>query len=223
MSGVRGLLVISLAGMLVTAPAADAAFVAVKPVKTCYRTGEKPAFGGIGFTPLRAVNVTADGVAIGSLATTNRGWFAGTLTVAQARGEKVKTYAATDQANPLVTASVQLRVSAVSVRVRPASGVAGQRVRIRARGFTTGKRLWAHVRGRVDRNVKVGRLRRSCHKLRKRRRIIPAGAPNGSYIVQFDTRRKYKRSRKVKVRFSVTVYPVFGARLSTGEAWRRLD
>ena len=210
---------------LVAAPAAAAPLVGVRPVKQCYRSGEKPAFAGLGFTPSRGVNVLVDGVAIGSVPTNTAGVFAGTLTLGLASGEKVKTYSAVDQAVPALSGAVQLRVSALAVKVRPRNGTPGQKVRLRARGFTTGKRLWAHLRGHIDRDIRVGRLKGRCHKLRKRRRIIPAGAPNGTYSVQFDTRRRYRRDRKVMARFTVSVYPFAraGAAGATGERWTRTD
>jgi hypothetical protein len=114
-------------------------------------------------------------------------------------------------------------VSAVDVRIRPRSGRPGHKLRIRARGFTTGRRLYAHVRGKIDRNVRIGRLKRRCRKLGERRRIFPASTPTGTYVVQFDTNRRYRRSRKVKVRFRVDVVPIFGSSPATGQTWRRID
>ena len=212
---------LALALLLPAAVPADAATVAVGPAKPCYRSGENPTIAGAGFTPNGAVNVTSDGRSIGQAQVNAVGFFAGKLTVGLASGERLKTYSATDTANPALSASIRLRLSAVAVSVSPPSGKPGRRLRIKARGFTTGKHLYAHVRHArtVRRNVRVGKLKRACHKLKRKRRISPRGAPGGRYLVQFDTRRRYSKHTPVRVRFKVTVFPVLGA--STALAWTR--
>jgi hypothetical protein len=220
----RRLLLSVLAISLFAAPAADAATVAIKPVKKCYRSGEKPTIAGIGFRPGGTVDVTSDGSSIGSAAVNAQGFFAGTLTVGLGSGERLRTYAATDPVNPGLTASTGVRVSAVTVTVNPQSGTPGRKIKVKARGFTTGKRLYAHVRRgtKYRRNLRVGKLRRACHKLKRTKRIIRKGAPNGTYLVQFDTKRKYSKQTKVRVRFNVTVFSIFGARASTAQSWTRI-
>jgi hypothetical protein len=92
------------------------------------------------------------------------------------------------------------------VRVRPLNGAAGRKLRISAAGFTTGKRLYAHVvRRGYRRNVLVGKLKGPCHTAKARRRVMPAALAPGRYKVQFDTRRRYSPKTKVWVRFRVTV------------------
>ena len=209
----RLLVPLALLACLIAAPAVRAATVAVKPVESCYRSGAEPTIAGAGFRPNGAVNVTSDGSSLGQVPVNAQGFFAGKLTVGLASGERVKTYGATDTVNPALTASIRLRVSAVAVVVSPQSADPGRKVKIRARGFTTGKRLYAHVRHgtAVQRNVLVGKLKGACHKLKRRRRIIPAGAPSGRYLVQFDTRRRYSKDTPVRVRFKVKVLTVSGA------------
>jgi hypothetical protein len=206
---------------LLAAPAAQAASVGVRPVKKCYRSGEKPTIAGIGFRPGGTVNVSSDGSSLGSASVNAEGFFAGTLTVGLASGERVKTYAATDPINPALTASTRLRVSAVTVTVNPTNGAPGQKIKVKARGFTTGKRLYVHVRHGKSyrRNLRIGKLKGACHKVRKKKRIIRKGAPNGSYVVQFDTKRKYSNKTKVRARFTVNVFSIFGSRASPAQAW----
>ena len=94
------------------------------------------------------------------------------------------------------------------MRVTPKNGAAGRKLRINATGFTTGKRLYAHiVRKRFKRNVFIGKLKGPCRTLKSRKRVLPAGTPTGVYTVQFDTRRKYSKKTKVWVQFTVTVTP----------------
>ena len=224
------LAVLPAALLLLAAPtSASAATLAVSPSKACYRSGERLAIGGTSYTPNGAVNVTSNGSPIGSISTNPAGVFSGFLTVGLPSGEKVKTYAATDQTNPALTAAKALRVSALDVRVSPKNGRPGRRLHIRARGFTTGKRLYAHIlRGKhYRRNVGIGRLKGACHRLNVRKRLFSSRSRSGTYKVQFDGRRHYSRKAKVKVRFRVVVYRTFhsaaaaSAASAGGEAWTR--
>ena len=76
--------------------------------------------------------------------------------------------------------------------MRPRNGAAGRRLRINASGFTTGKRLYAHVvRKRYRRNVFIGKLKGPCRTLKTRARVLlPRRLPPGVYTVQFDTKRR---------------------------------
>jgi hypothetical protein len=202
----------SVAGILALAPAAQAATVSVSPQKPCYRSGELIGMAGSGYAPGGAVDITSDGESIGSTTADGAGNFGGTLEVASPI-ERIKTYAATDRSNPANTASAPLRISPFGVSVSPRNGAPGRRLRIVARGFTTGRRLYAHVvRGRRRSNVRVGRLRGPCRRLRVRRRLFPGNVRPGVYTVQFDTRRRYSSRTKVRIRFSVTIFRVFGSR-----------
>ena len=194
-------------GLLAFPGAAGAAAVGVLPTKPCYRSGESLLIGGYQYTPSSAVRITSDGAFIGSVSTDQNGAFQGTLRVGQRRGERTKTYTATDVSNPANAASTNLRVTALAVTVRPRSGRPGRRARVRARGFTTGNRLYAHiVRGRYRRNVGIGRLRGACRALSVRRRIFRRGTRPGAYTVQFDTRRRYSRETAVRVRYRVMIF-----------------
>ncbi|MFL5869121.1 MAG: hypothetical protein ACJ766_18610 [Thermoleophilaceae bacterium] len=211
--------------LLVSAASAEAAAVGVRPIKSCYRSGETALFAGNGFTPNGAVAVTADGASIGTLSVDNNGVFGGTLTIGLGSGEKLKTYTATDQVNPAISASTQIRVSALSVNIRPRRSAPGRKERIKARGFTTGKRLYAHVRRghRYRKNLKLGRLKGICHKLSAKKRFFSRHARTGVYTVQFDTKRHYSRKTKVRVRYSVTLFHTIRSAAtaagSAGERW----
>jgi hypothetical protein len=212
------------------ASAAEAASLQVTPSQPCYAAGSELQMVGTGYTPSSTVHIDADGSTIGTgIGTGAGGAFGAQLKVGLGSGEKVKTYSATDDANPATTASVPLRITATDVTVSPKSGKPGRRFRIRARGFLTGSRLYAHVRkGRSYRkNVKVGRLTGACHKLRARKRLIRRGGGTGKYLIQFDTKRRYSRETAVRVRFQVLVFRTFnssnGASVaSVGERWVRV-
>jgi hypothetical protein len=185
---------------------AQAATLSVAGNKSCYRLGDALIVSGSGFTPMAPVSFTLDDADLGTLTADAAGNVGAPLTIGTLRGVRTRTLVATDTANQANVASAQFLGSALTVSVRPRSGRAGRRLRIRAAGFTTGKRLYAHVvRGRYRRNVFIGRLTGPCRTLQARRRILPAGLAASRYTVQFDTKRRYKRTTQVRVRFRVTV------------------
>jgi hypothetical protein len=189
------------------APAgASAASLVVSPQKDCYSSGESVNLLGSDFSPLGSVSVTRDGDPVGSLNTDSAGAFNGVLTLAQPSGRRTKTYTATDGRDGSLSASAQITVTAVRVTLRPTTGAPGRRLRINARGFATGRTLWAHViRGRSKRHVKIGRLSGACGNLKARKRLLRPGARLGTYTIQFDTFRRYSASRPVRDRYTITV------------------
>ena len=215
---------VTAAAWLALPSAAAATGVLVNPQKPCYYSGQKVTFGGNGFSPNGSVKVTSDGAQIGILSTDVNGVFNGILTVGQPKGQKTKAYAATDLANPALTASLNLTVSALDVNVRPRSGRPGRRLRINARGFVGSRNLYAHVlRGHTRRNVRIGRLKGDCGLLKKRKRVFSNGARSGTYTVQFDGKRHYSRKTKPRVRFRVFVFRrLRPSAAAAGTNWVRL-
>ncbi len=193
---------------LLAAAPAEAATIAVTGSKSCYRALDELTLTGTGFTPNAPVTITLDGESLGSLSADAAGNLSSPITIGSLDGIKLRAVVATDTVNPANAATTVFLGSALAVRVRPRNGAVGRKLRIRATGFTTGRRLYAHVvRKRYRRNVFVGKLRGPCRTGKARRRIVPASLPAGVYTVQFDTRRKYSRKTKVWVRFKVTVTP----------------
>jgi hypothetical protein len=191
---------------LVAAASAQAATLTVAGTKSCYRLGDALVVNGTGFTPNGPVSFTLDNRDLGTLAADAAGNITAPLQVGTLRGIRARTLIATDATNPANVAQAQFLGSALTVSVRPRNGVAGRLLRLKASGFTTGRRLYAHVlRKGYRRNVFIGRLKGPCRKLSARRRVLPSGLAAGVYTVQFDTKRKYAKKTKVRVRFSVTV------------------
>lgn len=213
------------AALTIALPAsAEAAALALAPVKACYRTGETVSLSGSAFSPAANASVAIDGQALGTVPTDAAGNLATPLTFGRFSGVGQHAVTATDSANAANVGSVAFTASAVTVRVRPESGRPGRRLRIRATGFTTGKRLWAHIlRPGFRRNVRVGRLRGPCRRGNVRRRIFNPDAASGRYTVQFDTKRRYSRRTTVRVRFRVRVRRASGAASAAAAAWRRID
>ena len=202
----RSLAVVAGAAALALPSAASAAELVVSPQKRCYSSGESVNLLGSGFTPLGSATVTRDGSTLGSLNTDGNGAFNGILTLAQNRGRQTKTYTATDGTDSSLTASRQITVSSVRVDLAPASGAPGRILRLTARGFTTGRTLWAHItRGRSKRHIKIGRLKGACGNLKTRKRLLPRNAAVGVHIIQFDTSRRLNPNQPVRDRYTITV------------------
>jgi len=192
--------------MLVAAASAQAATLTLAGAKSCYRAGDALIVSGTGFTAGALVTFSLDGSDLGSLTADASGNVSSPLTVGRLSGVRTRTVTATDSANPANVATAQFLGSALAVRVRPLHGAAGRKLRVQATGFTTGKRLYAHVvRKRYRHDVFIGRLKGACHLASGRKRIIPGSVPAGSYRVQFDTKRHYSTKTKVWVRYTVTV------------------
>ncbi len=185
---------------------ASAATLTVTPEKRCYSHGESVNLIGSGFTPGANASITRDGSLLGSLPIDALGAFNGVLTLAQPSGQQTKTYTAADGESSTLTASDQITVSAVRVGLRPSNGAPGRVMRINARGFTTGKTLWAHVvKGKRKRHIRLGRLKGACGRLVTRRRLLKRNAALGVHTIQFDTFRRYRTGRAVRDIASIQV------------------
>jgi hypothetical protein len=191
---------------LLGASAAEAATLSVAGNKSCYRAGDALILTGTGYTPGAPVNITLEGRSLGSLTADAAGNISSPLQIGNLRGVSRRTLVASDTTNPAITATTQFLGSALVVRVKPLNGAAGRRLRVSASGFTTGKRLYAHIlRKGYRRNVFIGKLKGPCRTLKLRRRVLSGATPNGVYTVQFDTKKRYAKKTKVWYRFRVTV------------------
>jgi hypothetical protein len=206
------------------ASTASAATMTVTPAKKCFRDGEIVHLGGNGFTPNNQVSISRQGMVFAQRLTTSpMGEFLGDLTLRQGTGQTKRTYTATDVANPTIKASTSLVVSAIEVNVRPDTGTPGKVLRIGARGFTTGKTLYAHiVRKGKSRNERIGRLKGACSKVTARKRLFSKKTKVGTYRVQFDTNRRYIADTEVRFAFTVEISLQPKAAHSSTVGWRSL-
>jgi hypothetical protein len=203
-------------------------------------TADKPCYGGGDTLVLTGRGFTANGTAALGVNTSGFNRFLGdrranaagvlqytsTVPFVTLTPRRTDTFTAVDRANPANRAQVPVMLSRIRVGIAPRSGRPGRRQRIRATGFTTGRRLYAHVRrGGRGRNIRVGRLRGACKSLNVRRRLFRRARP-GTYRVQFDVARRYKRTRRQRMVFRVRVFRTFrpaAARATTaGERWERV-
>lgn len=214
-----------LVALALAAPAtASAATLSVN--KSCYGPGEKISFSGSGYTPNGEVALSVSGRQLGVTTANGVGEIAASTGAPVIKAKRrIDVYTAVDQINLALTARAPVHVSSLNVKVTPKNGNPAKAKRIVARGFTTGKVLWAHVRrGDAKRNVKIGKLKGACKTLNVKRQIFPANAKDGLYNVSFDTKRTYSAKTRPQVSFLVTVFHTFKpASASSAQSWIRID
>jgi len=203
--------------------AAPAASLSVD--KSCYGPGERVAFSGGGYTASGPVALSVGGQQLGTTNANAVGEIAADLPAPTIRGKRrTDLFTATDQTNLSLVANAPVRLTSLDVRVTPRNGDPSKAKRVVARGFTSGRTLYAHVRrsGKL-RNVRIGQLGGACHTLDVKRRIFLANAQAGVYNVQFDTRRRYTAKTAPQVSFLVTVFHTFRPASVSSTSWVRID
>jgi hypothetical protein len=223
---------------LAVPPVAWPATLTPSPEKPCYRggpgrDGEPVNLLGEGFSPSTTIDVSRNGEPFGQLTSDAEGAFNGLIQrLVQTSGQERRVYRAIDSVDPARRASVRLLVTAVEVNLGPPDGVEpGRKLRIGARGFTSGRTLFAHiVREHTVRNMRIGRLKGPCRKLLAYKRLFGDKARVGTYKVQFDTSRAYSARTPVRIPFRVTIRRVANRERATARAtgatsivWPRRD
>ena len=193
--------------------------------QACYQENEPVNVTGGGFTPNGTVNFSRDNQTFGTLTADAAGNIRGAGAAPRITPTKERRFVleARDATDPSIAASINPLATLFGVTVRPRSGNPARTRRIRARGFTEGKTLYVHVRRRGrGRNIRLGRLRKPCGTKSVRKRIFRRGARTGTYTVQFDTRRRYRRSTSPKVTYRVTIFRNFRPSMVSGSAFGAL-
>lgn len=210
---------------LALAMSATAQAASLSADRACYGIGDRIGLAGTGFTPNGPVALSADGqqLGVGTVDGTGSFTFSEPAPVVDGK-QQIRTYTATDQANLALTASARARVSSLKVTVKPLQGRPAAKRRIKSRGFTRGKVLWAHVkRGNRNRNVKIGKVKGACGTLSVKKRLFKANAATGIYEMRFDTKRRYSTAVDQQYLFLFTVFPVFrpasASTLGMAERW----
>lgn len=196
-------LALTIAAMLAAAPAAASAATLTTDTR-CYQEGQEVVLNGSGYAPLSQVNVSRDGRPLGTAQADGNGAFQRKFPTDElpgSRRESVFSLTATDALN---TASTRYRVTKVFADFAPGSGDPRRlRVRFSVFGFGLARprsSVYLHyVRrstGRVARTVRLGTARGTCGVVRrtKRRRLFPFAPARGTWILQFDTVRRYRRA-----------------------------
>jgi hypothetical protein len=183
--------------------------------------GEPVTLSGTGFTPSAPVYLLADGKLVAFGNSTPLGVYATRLVPPYVTGATRNfRFTAVDKTNPAVQAATTVKLARLRVTLGPASFRPGQRLRVRARGFTRARSLYAHVRrGRYHKNIRIGRLKK-CGVLSRKRKIIRKGLHSGHYRVQFDTHRHYSSKTRPAARFRVKVFRVLRPAAASASAVR---
>jgi hypothetical protein len=189
--------------------AADAASLSVS--KRCYGPGDKVAFSGGGYTPNGEVAFTVGGQQLGVTTANAVGEISVSLGAPSIEGkQRTDVFTATDQTDLALVGTVKVPLTSLNVTVSPKQGNPGKPRRIKARGFTAGKVLYAHFKlGHKRRNLKIGKLQGPCKTLNVKKQLFASNAPTGLYNVQFDTKRKYSSKTVPQVSFLVNVFQTF--------------
>jgi hypothetical protein len=215
------------------APSASAATLGFE--RSCFRPGTTATLSGTGFTPNGVVGIARDTTLIGTTTASPAGAFGVRFrTPSQSSGSRLYGFQAIDGTNTAIRAATQVRITALAVTIRPRSGAPNRVRRIGARGFIGGRTLYSHARRgrRYKVDVRIGRLRGPCAKLSARKRLLRRGTTPGTYRVQFDARRRYRRcsapsATRACAVFRVTVFRTFRSNAagaaSAGERWEQVS
>lgn len=185
--------------------------------RACYAEQERMEIRGAGFTPGAPVSLALDGNQVVTPTADAAGGIGvtGPAPVIDPSRQRRFTLLATDTTNPALTASVRPLATLLDVKVSPTSGRKTRVRKISARGFTTGRTLYLHVRrGRYKKNIRLGALKAPCGTKTVRKRIFTRGAPTGVYKLQFDASRRYSASTLPRVTFTTVIYRTLVRRTS---------
>ncbi len=206
-------LTVSLTAASLAAPsAASAATIAVGAPKPCYGGGDTVLLGGTGFTPNASLLFAFGQTNSGVRQTVNPGGaFQASLPVPlfTSPAELISPVTAGDGNPANIANMVPVRLSALRGSASPRRARLGQPQRISVRGLTTGRTAYLHlVRGRRVKTIRLGRLRGACKTVSARKSLFTRRARTGTYRVQIDVHRRYKRSRAQVLRSRITVFRI---------------
>ena len=206
--------ILALLFALAAAPAAADAS-SVDPIHACYRsvnkdTREKIPVVGHEFTPGSTVNVSVDGAPPIAATADQNGNVIGTVTAPfQKHGERPFSITLTQADIPDNTATLESRIAALSLRLRPSSASPARHVRFVGLGFVDGDGIYGHYLrgGKLRKTVLLGRPQGPCGSFDERHRQIPIRrAQTGRWTLQVDNQAVYSpqpASPFVRVEISV--------------------
>jgi hypothetical protein len=194
--------VCAVAAGLAAPPAAAAATLTTDT--RCYQETQEVVLNGSGFTPLATVNVSLDTNPLGTAQADANGAFQRkfpTPELPAGRREAIYTLLANDG---LTTATTRYRSTKVFADFAPASGDPTKlRVRFSVAGFGLARphaTVYLHYvkksTGNVSQTIRLGRVSGTCGVIRatKKRRLFPFAPAPGTWILQFDTQRRYEKA-----------------------------
>lgn len=195
-------LALACAAALAAAPAASAATLLTD--SRCYQETQDVVLNGSGYAPLSTVTVLRDGTPLGTAQADANGAFQrkfATPELPAGRREDVYTLTATDALNAGTT---RYRATKVFADFSPGSGdLTRLRVRFNVFGFGLVRphaSVYLHYvprsTGKVRRTIKLGSVRGTCGVIRqtKLQKLFPFVPEQGTWILQFDTVKRYERA-----------------------------
>jgi hypothetical protein len=212
----------ALLGTAALPAAALATPVLTQPLRPCYVSVDPAArevvnIHAAGFTPAEAIDVQVDGTSQIQTYEANRfgNVFAKIQAAYQARGEAPMTVSLAERDNPANTLTLQTRVTALAVTLKPKDARTSDLIRFRGRGFTRQKPIWGHYvfGGRVRKTVRLAAGPASaCGTFSVRRPQIPILHPRpGRWKLQVDQQRRYSpKPKSVSVPVFITVRRTIG-------------
>jgi hypothetical protein len=217
---------------------ASAEAVTIAPLKPCYvtaGTAEAPQQEGVtisaaGFSPNSTVTVAVDGQPIGPPGAPPQEFQtdpSGNLNLPPnsvpapfvEQGTREFPITLTEVNNPVNTATVTSKSTALSVTVKPKRARPSKRIRFKGSGFTDDKPVFAHYvfKNKLRKTVRMARKTGTCGAWSARKRQIPVNDPKpGLWTVQFDQSKRYFAdvtqipSVFVRLGISVTLVPQRG-------------
>lgn len=198
-------LAVAVCGFLAAAPAASAATLSTDT--RCYQETQEVVLNGAGYSPNSTVAVMRDGTALGSATTDAAGAFQRKFVTPELGGgqrEAVYVLTATDAVN--TAATTRYRSTKVFADFSPGKGDPRRlKVRFTVAGFGLVRprsSVYLHYvlkdgdNERPRRTIRMGTSRGTCGVIRQTRlrRLFPFAPARGTWILQFDTVKKYERA-----------------------------
>jgi hypothetical protein len=190
------------ASALMAAPAASGA--TLQTDARCYQETQEVVLEGSGYTPLSTVTVVQDGQPLGTAQADANGAFQRKFATPELPGdsqERRYSLMATDSLN---SATTSYRSTKVFADFSPGSGDPTRlRVHFSIYGFGLARpraMVYLHYvqrsSGKVRRTIKLGSVRGTCGVITrtKLRKLFPFTPEHGTWILQFDTARRYERA-----------------------------
>ena len=187
--------------------ATGASAAEVRTEDACHRVGTEVRLGGTGFSPGAAYAITMGGETLETGVVDEAGRVAASIAAPSLRGDAIRDRVRVRVADATgVAAEAGVLVTRTTARVTPRRVGDPRRARVRFAVFGMGERrpsVYLHTvdpRGRVRSSVRLGRARGACGDLTSRRRTLLPFAPiRGTWRLQLDTRRTYRRTTRPRV------------------------
>jgi hypothetical protein len=194
----------AIAAVICAAPPATAGAAAVELNRACYLEGARVGMTATGFAPRSEVTVRRGDTVIGTATTDDVGAVQARFDAPQLRSGQREASPVIELSDGTTRAATRLPITRFHARFSPATGdPATMLVRFSVDGFgllDAQPDIYLHYvapNGVLRRTVLLGRARGVCGHLRptSRRRLFPFRATAGTWRLQFDTRKSYKRGR----------------------------